>query len=143
MPEQEPQAQAGIIDEIMGDMMDSAMDEPDLEEETEEEVDKVSIAEADNSTQSLSTLDWGCMLKSFNAPRIQAAGEWKAGSSLTSLQGAPIKPVPQVLMEIAGESLEQLAGSAAPRQKVRPAAAAEAEPDEDEALQARLDAVRS
>ena len=51
---------------------------------------------------------------------------------------------PQVLMEIAGESLEQLAGSAAPRQRVQPdAAAAEVEPDEDEALQARLDAVRS
>jgi len=49
----------------------------------------------------------------------------------------------QVLMDIAGESLEQLAGSAAPRQKVQPAAAAEVEPDEDEALQARLDAVRS
>ena len=51
---------------------------------------------------------------------------------------------PQVLMEIAGESLEQLAGSAAPRQRVQQdAAAAELEPDEDEALQARLDAVRS
>ena len=46
-------------------------------------------------------------------------------------------------MDIAGESLEQLAGSAAPRQKLQPAAAAEVEPDEDEALQARLDAVRS
>lgn len=47
-------------------------------------------------------------------------------------------------MEIAGESLEQLAGSAAPRQKVQAEpAAAEVEPDEDEALQARLDAVRS
>lgn len=47
-------------------------------------------------------------------------------------------------MEIAGESLEQLAGSAAPRQRVQPSAtAAEVEPDEDEALQARLDAVRS
>ncbi len=48
-------------------------------------------------------------------------------------------------MEIAGESLEQLAGSAAPRQKVQPdaAAAAKVEPDEDEALQARLNAVRS
>ena len=47
-------------------------------------------------------------------------------------------------MEIAGESLEQLAGSAAPRQRVQPeAAAAEVEPDEDEALQARLNAVRS
>ena len=49
----------------------------------------------------------------------------------------------QVLTEIAGESLEQLANSAAPRQKVGRAAAAEAEPDEDEALQARLNAVRS
>ena len=50
----------------------------------------------------------------------------------------------QVLMEVAGESLEQLAGSAAPRQRVQPVAAAtEMEPDEDEALQARLDAVRS
>ena len=47
-------------------------------------------------------------------------------------------------MELAGESLEQLAGSAAPRQRVQPVAAAtEMEPDEDEALQARLNAVRS
>jgi hypothetical protein len=49
----------------------------------------------------------------------------------------------QVLMEIAGESLEQLASSAAPRQRVQPVAATEVEPDEDEALQARLNAVRS
>ncbi len=49
----------------------------------------------------------------------------------------------QVLMDIAGESLEQLANSAAPRQKIQPAAPVEAEADEDEALQARLDAVRS
>jgi hypothetical protein len=34
--------QAGVIDEMMGDMMDSATD-ADLEEETEEEVDKASV----------------------------------------------------------------------------------------------------
>lgn len=33
-----------MIDEMMEDTMDSAMDEPDLEQETEEEVDKVSLA---------------------------------------------------------------------------------------------------
>ncbi len=61
--------------------------------------------------------------------------------------GAPfsIYATPQVLMEIAGETLEQLAGSAAPRhkQKVKVTQAAEVAPEEDEALQARLDAVRS
>lgn len=57
--------------------------------------------------------------------------------------GSTYDTMAQVLMEIAGESLEQLAGSAAPRQKVQPAAATEAEPDEEEALQARLNAVRS
>ncbi|EIE18608.1 Snf7-domain-containing protein [Coccomyxa subellipsoidea C-169] len=53
--------------------------------------------------------------------------------------------VDKVLMEIAGETLEQLAGSAAPRQKqkVKVTQAAEVAPEEDEALQARLDAVRS
>lgn len=48
-------------------------------------------------------------------------------------------------MEIAGETLEQLAGSAAPRQKqkVKITQAAQAAPEEDEALQAQLDAVQS
>ena len=51
----------------------------------------------------------------------------------------------QVLMEIAGETLEQLAGSAAPKQKqnVAQVQAAAAADEEDEALRARLDAVRS
>ena len=66
------------------------------------------------------------------------------GSCLAiGLAGNQPHGVAQVLTEIAGESLEQLANSAAPRQKIQQAAAAEAEPDEDEALQARLDAVRS
>ncbi|BDA50977.1 Charged multivesicular body protein 3 [Coccomyxa sp. Obi] len=53
--------------------------------------------------------------------------------------------VDKVLMEIAGETLEQLAGSAAPRQKqkVNAAETSETAPEEDEALQNRLDAVRS
>ena len=47
-------------------------------------------------------------------------------------------------MEVAGETLEQLAGSAAPQQKQRVAEVqAAAEDEEDEALRARLDAVRS
>ena len=48
-------------------------------------------------------------------------------------------------MEIAGETLEQLAGSAAPKQKqnVAQVQAAAAADEEDEALRARLDAVRS
>ena len=50
----------------------------------------------------------------------------------------------QVLMEIAGETLEQLAGSAAPKQKQNVAQVqAAAADEEDEALRARLDAVRS
>lgn len=48
-------------------------------------------------------------------------------------------------MEIAGETLEQLAGSAAPRQKqkVNAAQITENAPKEDEALRTRLDAVQS
>lgn len=50
----------------------------------------------------------------------------------------------QVLMEIAGETLEQLAGAAAPKQKQNVAQVqAAAADEEDEALRARLDAVRS
>jgi hypothetical protein len=48
-------------------------------------------------------------------------------------------------MEIAGETLEQLAGSAAPQQQKQRVAQAQAAAgeEEDEALRARLDAVRS
>ncbi len=51
--------------------------------------------------------------------------------------------VGQVLMEIAGETLEQLAGSAAPRQKQNVAQTAAEASNEEEDLQARLSAVRT
>ena len=49
----------------------------------------------------------------------------------------------QVLLDVAGATMADLAGAAAPKtQKAAQAAPAEAD-EEDEALQARLDAVRS
>jgi len=48
----------------------------------------------------------------------------------------------QVLLDVAGATMADLAGSAAPKQRAAQAAPAETA-EEDEALQARLDAVRS
>lgn len=49
----------------------------------------------------------------------------------------------QILLDVAGATMAELAGAAAPKaQKAAQAAPAEAD-EEDEALQARLDAVRS
>ena len=42
MQMQREMAKAGVIDEMMADTMDSALDTDDMEEETEEEVEKVS-----------------------------------------------------------------------------------------------------
>ncbi len=63
----------------------------------------------------------------------------------TRLRLSSQAPGGQVLMEIAGETLEQLAGSAAPQQQKQRVAQAQAAAgeEEDEALRARLDAVRS
>jgi hypothetical protein len=54
--------------------------------------------------------------------------------------------VDKVLTEIAGDTLASLAGSAAPARKAQPARVAQepsVEEEEDDGLQARLDAVRS
>ncbi len=125
--------------------MDSAMDEPELEEETEEEVDKVGMALLGVPSpircidSDLTSLHMAGDVRTLSSNDLQSAGDHPFSERTRDEADG----VEQVLMEIAGESLEQLANSAAPRQKIQPAAAVEAEADEDEALQARLDAVRS
>ncbi len=67
---------------------------------------------------------------------------WTQASTLcVHHQAEPCAGV-QVLLDVAGATMADLAGSAAPKQRAAQAAPAETA-EEDEALQARLDAVRS
>lgn len=139
---------AGIIDEMMADAVDGAVDTEDMEEETEEEVDKVCI------------FKYPCCLHLEAAPVSCELAAW-AHHVMPGVLGVSIPGICQlaacecrfkgvgvrlqVLMEIAGETMSQMA--AAPQQRREQPAAVAAEEEEEAGLQddlrARLEAVRS
>ena len=132
---------AGIIDEMMSDAIDGAVDSEDMEAETEEEVDRVRhvhrLLQAD---LQLALGFFGGKSKSNAA----AAPVHCLSFGFNALDCPEVLPM-QVLVEIAGETMAQMA--AAPKQRREQPAAVAAEEEEEDGLQddlrARLEAVRS
>jgi hypothetical protein len=116
---------------MMDDMIDSALND-DIEEETEEEVDKVcpSLASIHRLEKRLHLSVKNVSLHVCQLLFLLSRAHEDDACRL------------QVLLEIAGETLQQLAGSAAPKQKQNIAETG-AQVAEDDDLHGRLDAVRN
>ena len=132
---------AGIIDEMMSDAIDGAVDSEDMEAETEEEVDRVRhMHRLLRGGLAAGTWILWCESKSIAAaPPVQCLS-----FGFNAPDCSRVLPL-QVLVEIAGETMAQMA--AAPKQRREQQAAVAAEEEEEDGLQddlrARLEAVRS
>lgn len=148
---------AGVIDEMMSDAIDGAIDDEEMEDETDAEVDKVSlctlvlqvclsfsqlILNASGLCASLRRSQCKLVTKLSGRGRLRG---WASCDAACQPKQQLEKFVAwlQVLMEIAGETMAQMAAAPTQRREQLAAVAAEEDTELDDDLHARLQAVRS
>lgn len=161
-------AKAGIIEEMMSDAMEGVMDGEDMEEETDEQVGQRCHHGRVQCNCTARALAFGTWLNGGDCKQVARVRQVEARHSCAaSGQGgcvgvfvdrqlcwhdaqpspAPLPPcccmqIDKILLEVAGETLSQMA--AAPRQQKQALQQQQAaEEEEGEELQARLAAVKS
>eukprot|EP00955_Chlamydomonas_euryale_P103956 365534-Chlamydomonas_euryale.AAC.16 len=132
---------AGLIEEMMGDMMDSALDTEDMEDDTDAEVAKVGGVRAAVVVGFRQPMQVG--IPDLGLLRVTLTLTLKGLDLFVPYVHALPHPPPlvaQVLAEIAGETAALLPTA---QQAAEEATQAEEEPDEMAQLRARLDAVKA